>query len=41
VSSLIIHRAGVFLLDCPAAHHLAVYCAASSGCRPVWYRPRC
>jgi hypothetical protein len=21
--------------------HLAVYCAASPGCRPVWYRPRC
>ena len=24
-----------------AAGHLAVYCAASPGCRSVWYRPRC
>ena len=38
------------LCDCPPAvaacrggppGHLAVYCAASPGCRSVWYRPRC
>ena len=23
------------------AGHLAVFCNASPGCRPVWYRPRC
>jgi hypothetical protein len=37
------------MCDCPpavaergeysGAGHLAVYCAASPGCRPVWYRP--
>jgi hypothetical protein len=37
-------------MDCPAAvaasgggpaGHLAAYCAASQGCRSVWYRPQC